>query len=244
MDEPGDFEEVNIDVVDVMYKQSDDDDDDNGWESLEAINTGVYNLLDLTGGINVILVDDFDIPAGELNQIRLVLGENNTLKLEGEEAEPLKTPSAQQSGLKIKVNETLEENISYTFLLDFNVEKSIVMAGNSGNTILKPVINASIEANSGALSGVVNPLDAELPLEFMIEVQAWIDGGLEPAASAYVNQDTGAFVIVGLNDVQPYDIKVVPAADSGYSEKTLENPVEVTIGTTTDLGTIDLDPTS
>jgi hypothetical protein len=64
MDDPGDFDNVFIDVVDVMVKRNDDGDDEGGWESLEAINTGVYDLLDLTGGINVLLVDDFQIPSG------------------------------------------------------------------------------------------------------------------------------------------------------------------------------------
>ena len=232
MDNPGDYDAVNIEVIDVRYKQSDDD-GENGWESLDPINTGVYNLLELTGGLNVLLVDDFQIPAGELNQIRLVLGENNEVVID-EETFPLKTPSAQQSGLKLKVNETLEPNISYTFLLDFMVNKSIVMAGNSGNIILKPVINASVEANSGALSGIVSPVDVAV----LIEV--WIEGVDEIVTSTTTNE-AGEFLIVGLNDNQTYTITITPAEGSGYLVTELTE-VAVEIGVTKDLGTIELVP--
>ena len=237
VDGPGDFDAVKVEVIDVMYKQTNDDDDDSGWESLNAENTGIINLMELTGGNNVVLVEDFAIPAGELEQMRLVLGENNTVHI-GESSYPLKTPSGQQSGLKIKVNETLEENITYTFIFDFMVDQSIVMSGNSDNIILKPVINASIEANSGALSGIVTA-DGIAPV-FQVEAQAWIEGGLEPSASALINEN-GEFVLYGLNDLQLYDIKFVPAADAGFSEKTIED-FEITIGTTIDIGSTELDP--
>ena len=84
MDGPGDYDNVYIDVVDVMVKFNEDVDDENGWQSLEAINTGVYDLLELTGGVNVLLVDDYEIPSGTLKQIRLILGDDNTIVIDGE----------------------------------------------------------------------------------------------------------------------------------------------------------------
>ncbi len=71
-DMPGDYENVFVEVVDVMVKY-DSDEGDNGWQSLEAINTGIYDLLELTGGIDVLLVDDYEIPSGVLKQVRLIL---------------------------------------------------------------------------------------------------------------------------------------------------------------------------
>jgi hypothetical protein len=53
---------------------------------------------------------------------------------------PLSTPSAEQSGLKLQVNATLEAGVVYTILLDFDANKSIVVTGN--NTYkLKPVVS-------------------------------------------------------------------------------------------------------
>ena len=50
IDAPGDYQEVNIDVQDVMIST-----EDGGWESLANVNAGVYNLLDFTNGLDTLL---------------------------------------------------------------------------------------------------------------------------------------------------------------------------------------------
>ncbi|WP_223032452.1 DUF4382 domain-containing protein [Hanstruepera marina] len=227
MDRPGEYEHVYVDVVDVMVKVNDASDDDN-WVSLEAINTGVYDLLELTGGINVLLVDDFVIPSGTLNQIRLVLGDDNSIVMDGETL-PLNTPSAQQSGLKIQVNEALAPNIAYTFLLDFDVDESIVEAGSSGNYNLKPVIRASVEAQTGALSGSITPID--------IQTEVTATNGIE-TVSAYADAE-GNFMLVGLSG-GAYTVTVTPDPDSGLPIQVFED-VEIVVGSTTELGIISLE---
>lgn len=135
VDAPGDYDEVNIDVKDVVIKYFGGESD----VSLNAINVGVYDLLELTGGASVLLADDYEVPAGDVSQMRLILGENNTIVVDGE-TKPLSTPSAQQSGLKINLHKELQPGISYEYVLDFDVEESIVEKGNGGYG-LKPVIN-------------------------------------------------------------------------------------------------------
>ncbi len=228
MDAPGDFEHVYIDVVDVMVKVNDASDDESSWQSLNAINTGIYDLLELTGGVNVLLVDDFEVLSGTLNQIRLVLGENNSVVIDGETF-PLNTPSAQQSGLKIQVNTTLLPNIAYTFLLDFDVDESIVLAGNSGNINLKPVIRASVEASTGTISGSI------LPLGVQTEITA--TNGIE-TISAYADVD-GNFMLVGLSP-GIYTVTIDPDPVSGLVSTVIEN-VEVTLESNTNLGLITLE---
>ncbi|MGJ8591649.1 MAG: DUF4382 domain-containing protein [Aquaticitalea sp.] len=228
MDAPGDYEHVYIDVVDVMVKVNDAGTDDDSWQSLNAINTGVYDLLELTGGVNVLLIDDFEILSGTLNQIRLVLGDDNTIVIDGEMF-PLNTPSAQQSGLKIQINETLLPNIGYTFLLDFDVDQSIVVAGNSGNINLKPVIRASVEATTGTISGSVLPLG--------IQTEINVSNGIE-TISAYADVD-GNFFLVGLNP-GVYTVTVIPDPLSGLSSYIVEDVV-VNLESNTVLRTITLE---
>ncbi len=117
----------------------------------------MVNLLDLTGG-NSLLLGTQTFPAGEIDQIRLILGDNNYLVSEGEQI-ALKTPSAQQSGLKIKVNQEIQAGHTYDLVVDFDVAKSIVTAGNSGNVILKPVLRAVLDQTQG-IQGQVFPLEA------------------------------------------------------------------------------------
>ena len=223
VDAPGDFDSVFIDVVDLMVKYGEDD----GWQSLNPINTGVYDLLDLTGGVNILLVDDFQIPAGDLGQIRLVLGDDNTIVIDGE-TYPLMTPSAQQSGLKLQVNETLEQGFTYSFILDFDVDESIVVAGNSGNIILKPVLHVSTEVSSGKIEGVVNPTG------FQVLASVEIEGG---EITAYADEN-GAFVLNGVPEGS-YTVTFTPDEGFGYEVTTVEN-VQVLNGQTTNIGTVNL----
>ncbi|WP_299394608.1 DUF4382 domain-containing protein [uncultured Gelidibacter sp.] len=225
MDAPGDFDHVYIDIVDVMVKVNDAGEGEEGWQSLEAINTGVYDLLTLTGGVNVLLVDDFEVLSGTLNQIRLVLGDDNTVVIDGETF-PLKTPSAQQSGLKIKLNQTLLPNMAYTFLLDFDVDKSIVVAGESGNINLKPVIRASAEATTGTISGSVLPLG--------VQTQITATNGVDEITT-YADVE-GNFLLVGLNPGS-YTVTLTPDPESDLMPSVLEN-VQVTAENNTALGVI------
>lgn len=171
-DAPGDYDAVFIDVREVVVKYNGSEDE----VSIGNVNAGVYDLLELTGGVTVLLVDG-EVPAGDISEIRLILGENNSIVVDGVET-ALKTPSAQQSGLKIKINETLNDGILYEFVLDFDVDKSIVARGN-GEYNLKPVIRASTVAETGAISGSVTPIrDAPVLVTAtngLVEVSAFTD---------------------------------------------------------------------
>lgn len=230
MDAPGDYDAINVEVVDVMVRYADTeapDSDEEGWVSLNPQNTGVYDLLELVAGNDLLLVDDYEVPAGYIEQIRLVLGDDNEIFIDNV-GHDLKTPSAQQSGLKIKVDQEMQAGYYYTFLLDFDADKSIVMAGNSDNIILKPVMRASIEAYTGVIAGQIDPA---IPAE----VSAVMDG--EPIVT-YTN-DEGYFMIYGATPGE-YTITITPELGSGYLPTILED-VSVEVEQTTELELITLD---
>ena len=228
VDAPGDYEHVYVDVEDVMIKVNDDSEDDSGWISINAINPGIYDLLELTGGINVLLADDYEIPSGTLNQIRLILGTDNSVVIDGQ-TYPLNTPSAQQSGLKIKVNQPVLPNISYTFLLDFDVDASVVLAPDTSNINLKPVINASVEAETGVISGTIDNFDT-LQSQVLIEAT----NGIE-TISTYAN-DLGEYVLVGLPS-GTYTVTAYADSSLGFPDVIVTN-VTVEVGQTTTLDPI------
>ena len=219
VDAPGDYEAVNVEIVDVMIKMDDDSDDEAGWMSLEA-NTETVNLLDFTGGISKVLVDRFPIPAGTLSQMRLVLGDGNTIVIKNEsdvdETFDLKTPSAQQSGLKVKINALIEEGFTYDYVLDFDVDKSIVHAGNSGNIILKPVLYASAEVSSGIIEGTVSPIEEASMVSVLVDDMGNEDPNDDFVISAYTDE-TGAFALWGV-PAGTYEVKAMPIDEnSDYS---------------------------
>ncbi len=224
-DAPGDYDEVNVEVVGVRYKVTNDSGDD-GWVDLENVNTGVYNLLDLTGGVTVLLADN-EIPSGQLGQIRLMLGDDNTVVKNGVTYE-LNTPSAQQSGLKLMVNQNLENDVLYEFLLDFDVHQSVVQAGASGNYNLHPVIRVTTQEASGSITGSIIPADIPVMASIMVN-------------GTQVNANTnaeGMFVIHGVPS-GTYTVTLTPEIASGLVAVSIEN-VTVVNGEATSIGNISL----
>ena len=205
-DAPGDYDEVNIEVLDVRIKAANDDNnDDQGWVSIGNIKPGVYDLLKLTAGVNVLIAEN-SVASGYVGQMRLILGDNNTVVKDGV-TYPLKTPSAQQSGLKLKINQTLLPGAIYEFLLDFNVANSIVHeAGQSGKYLLHPVINISTTAASGVIKGKVSPA----LLGYRVEVS--VIAGITPIIT-YTNAE-GFFQLNGV-PAGTYNVLLTPDPASG-----------------------------
>lgn len=221
-DAPGDYEAVFIDVEDVEIKYNGNQED-----LVLDIESGVYDLLELTAGVNVLLFDD-EVPAGKISQIRLVLGDRNTIVVDGKIL-PLSTPSAQQSGLKINVHQNLEPGIVYDFILDFDVDKSIVAQGNGGYS-LKPIIRAITTAESGAISGNLLPNDV---LALVTATNEDIE------VSTYTNSE-GNFLLSGVpNGV--YTVTIQPDVALEIPPIVLDNVTAIK-GEVTKLGEINLHP--
>jgi hypothetical protein len=228
-DAPGDYKHVNVEVEDVMIKTTAEGEEEEGWVSLEGVNTGVIDLLSLTGGVTELLADT-EIEAGYVHQMRLVLGDRNTIVLnDGTEAEHvLKTPSAQQSGLKVSIGQELEAGKNYTFILDFDVDKSVVTTGN-GAFLLHPVLRVAAEADTGSIVGSVHPTTEQV----LVTVQS---GSLH--ASAYTDAN-GNFQIHGL-PAGSYKLTATPAAGLGLNVAVVNN-VMVTAGADVEVDTLWLD---
>lgn len=167
VDAPASYEEVWIEVLAVRVKVDEDgthddlndDDDESSWVEIAYDESQPINLLDLTGG-NSKLLGTEDFPEGEIKQIRLILGDDNYVIKNGDRFD-MKTPSAQQSGLKIKVDEHIDGGMTYNLIIDFDAAKSIVEAGNSGQIILKPVLRAYLDEVAAGIMGQILPLEAQ-----------------------------------------------------------------------------------
>lgn len=223
-DSPGDFEEVNIDVRSVQI-QKEEADDQTGWITLDKINPGVYNLLDFSNGRDTLLASA-QLPTGKISQIRLILGNNNTLKLKDGTIKQLTTPSAQTSGLKIKINADLQEDVAYVVLLDFDAAKSVVARGN-GQYNLKPVIRTITQAVAGGIKGKVVPAEYK-PGIYVISAANDTIGGFA--------SENGDFLIKG---VRAGTYKVKFYTENNAHDKTIEN-VSVLQDQIKDLGTVEL----
>ena len=159
------YDAVNVTIQKVRVHQSSNAADaDSGWSEIVLNPARRVNLVTLTNGV----LDELGqtpLPTGKYTQLRLVLADNdsahpltNSVLPTGGTETPLKTPSGQQSGVKTSINIDIAANKMADFVLDFDVCKSIVAAGNSGQYLLKPVVTVVPRY----ISGVTGFVDATL----------------------------------------------------------------------------------
>jgi hypothetical protein len=79
MDAPGDYQQVNVEVLDVLIKDNSDTVQGCRYGDPQQVGPGkIYNLLDCRSWRNVLLADNL-VPSGKLGQIRLLLGDEKTV---------------------------------------------------------------------------------------------------------------------------------------------------------------------
>lgn len=210
-DAPAPYDEVNIDIIGVSLHVSNEE--FSGWQELPLLYPGIYNLLDYRNGVDTLLAA-YDLPAGKISQIRLLLGENNTIVKDGEEY-PLKTPSAQQSGLKLNFHDELAPGVLYKLWIDFDASRSIVETG-SGKFQLKPVIRAYAEAISATgIVGDVIPFDAYYRVDAILGTDT---------LTTYPD-DNGHFLMYGLTPSAAWKVYGYSADKEIYPDMIYENVV-------------------
>ena len=146
------FDKVFVTVEKVRVHQSGSaGEGEGGWSEVILNPAKRLDLLSLRNGVLEELGQK-SLPAGKYTQLRLVLAENgstapfaNAVIPTGSTGEvALTTPSADQSGLKLKTNIDVIANQTADFVIDFDACKSIVTTGggnsNAGKYILKPVL--------------------------------------------------------------------------------------------------------
>ena len=194
-DLPGNYDEVNIDVQGVEITGS------GGSVTLKNVNPGIYNLLDYANGVDTLIATG-DVAAGNVSQIRLILGKNNSVMIDSI-VYPMDIPSSAQSGLKLQIHNTFAAGAEYALLLDFDASQSVVEHGNNTYS-LKPVIRVVETAISGSIAGNVTPVAAGY---------ATIATHVSDTTKVYssVTDATGYFLIKGV-PAGSYNLVVMPPA--------------------------------
>jgi hypothetical protein len=215
-DAPGAYDAILLSVKEIRVLTSE-------GESALPVNAN-FDILKFRLGKDTLLASQ-DIPAGRLNEVRVVLNDTGNKVVIGGVPYNLTTPSGQSSGLKLKINDDLTNGVEYTIKLDFDAAKSIVQTGN-GKYILKPVIRAIPGAVSGALTGVVSPATSNSKI--------YAIAGVDTVGA--VADANGKFFFPGMQ-AGVYKVNIVP--QSPYQPKTIDN-VQIVTGSVKDLGTITL----
>ena len=158
----------------------------------------------------------------EDDAVCLILGDNNSLMIDSV-LYNLKTPSAQTSGLKLNVHQEIIPGEAYSYIIDFDANRSIVSRGN-GEYNLKPVIRVFTEVLTGSVQGIISPPEADSIIHL-----------IRPVDTLSTNSDTiGNFMFRGL-EPGTYSIDILTP---GNQSDTRLTGIEVFAGKTTEIDTV------
>lgn len=221
------FDAVNITVNKVRVHQSGTaSDTDSGWTDITLSPAKKINLLSLTNGVLESL-GTTSLAAGRYTQVRLVLDPNannttvNSVVPTGTTVEqPLETPSAVQSGIKLVSEFDVAAGQRTDLVLDFDACKSVVTRGN-GKYALRPVVKVIPTAVNG-----INGFVAASLLGSRVSISAQQNGNVIASTVPAAN---GEFF---LSRLAPGNYDVVITADGRATAVVALVPVASATGTT------------
>ena len=138
-DAPIDYDNVTgvyITFVALRYQYAEDEDN---WEDIDLTVPRTINLLELQDG-RTTLLNQVDLPAGDISHIRFVLDiENSFITFTDGTDAPLEVSSGEQTGYKAIGGFTIPAGGTVQITADFDAEKSVTATGN-GRYLLNPTI--------------------------------------------------------------------------------------------------------
>ncbi|CAN7566357.1 DUF4382 domain-containing protein [Massilia sp. LjRoot122] len=221
------FDAVNVTVSKVrVHRTEGASDTDTGWTDITLSPAKKINLLNLTNGVLEAL-GQTSLEAGRYTQLRLVLdgnaggNANTVVPTVGKTEQPLETPSAVTSGIKLVGNFDVTAGQKTDVVLDFDACKSVVTRGK-GTYALKPVVKV-VPVTLNGISGFVS----SALLGRSVQVSAQQNGQIVSATTP--NATTGEFF---LSRLAPGNYDVVITANDSAASVVASVPVASTTSTT------------
>jgi len=231
-----------------------------GWTTVKEFeNPEAINLLALQGG-ETFFLDERELVSGLYDQIRLGLSSSVTsgdsqnpahyIKFNDGSIEEITVPSGAQTGYKVVGDFTIPDGGVTSIIIDFDVRKSVVKAGNSGMYILKPTLRLMEDANVGSIEGsVTGDFDGNLVV-YAYENDQYNEDETEPNADGVVfanavtsaNVDADGNYNLSFLSAGTYDLIVANFDAEGTFQQVVgsSSDVELTAGSQLDFD-IDLD---
>ena len=138
------------------------------WETVKEYDEPMeFNLLELTGG-EFALLGEFELTAGQYNQIRFILDiqeqgqqppttPGSYVEFADESTEPLFVPSGGQTGYKAVGSFEVPVNGDVEVTVDFDLRKALHITGQGNNQryILKPTLRLIVDSQAGNIDGTI-----------------------------------------------------------------------------------------
>ncbi len=180
------FNAVYVTINDVQVHMKGKSNGNNSWHSVSAPNLPkTFNLYNLTNGVRE-EIGLADLAIGPYTQMRLIIGTmpddsvNELIEAHpyanyvidtDDNYQELKIPSGINTGIKIVHGFTISTDQTTELILDFNAEKSVIVAGNSGIWHLKPTIKVGSTEELSIIRGRVTTDGIEGIDKVLVSVQ-------------------------------------------------------------------------
>lgn len=178
----GRFDAVNLDIQGVEFITLKD-----SVINIPMPTPGVYNLMSYKNGLDVLLAEA-KIPAEEVGNVKLILGTNNSVVMNGVEY-PLSLPAASDTSMYILLNQSFTAIGSYKIWLALDAMRSIKMVSDNQYAFI-PKGRTYSDLTNGVITGFVYPKGLNTTVYAVNEV-------FDTVTASPV--DTGYFAINGLS---------------------------------------------
>jgi hypothetical protein len=215
------FDSIFIDIKRVEVKVKDSTGAER-WDTL-IIRAGIYNILRFRNGLDTLLATGY-IPNGQIKKIRITLGTNNFVMLNGVSM-PLNLNSS-DAVITLDVDGKVDRigTRRFKIWLDFDGHGSIRIKSN-GRLELKLKLSHFCNSNSGEIEGEIKPGGA---LPAIVKAIAGTD-----TLTAIPDRE-GEFKIRG---IKTSTATLIITPSNGYKDSVITN-IPIRMGNDTDLGKI------
>jgi hypothetical protein len=214
------FDSIFIDIKRIEVKVKDSTGAEH-WDSL-TITPGVYNILRFRNGLDTLIATG-NIPNGRIEKIRITLGTNNYVMLNGVQM-PLFMNSS-DAVIIIDINDSVDRIgvRRFKIWLDFDGHGSIRL--HNGHLELKLHVSHFCHSNSGEIEGEIKPSGA---LPAVVKAIAGTD------TLTAIPDHEGEFKIRGIKTATA---TLIITPSNGYKDSVINN-IQIRQGDETDLGKI------
>lgn len=147
------YQAIWINIQQVFIHVVNDASGQSGWIEIPMTRNGFYNISNFKNGSDTLLAQS-NVPPGVISQIRIILGNNNSLILSNGEIVPLQMPSSLVTGIQLNLQDTLHAGIPFSLDIDFNIANSVIGPNSQGQYLFQPVITVAPRVSQTPFKGM------------------------------------------------------------------------------------------
>lgn len=147
------YQAIWINIQQVFIYVANDASGQSGWIEIPMTRSGFYNISNFKNGSDTLLAQS-NVPPGVISQIRIILGNNNSLILNNGVTVPLKIPSSSAAGIPLNLQDTLHAGVPLSLDISCNIASSVIGPNSQGQYFFQPVITVAPRVPQTSFKGM------------------------------------------------------------------------------------------